>query len=80
MVRNCSWPAVSQIWSFCTFLAAEMHGLDLKINTDRRDERRGEGVVGVPNSRLVLPTALSPIMSILIGRMAAASAWPSCVD
>ena len=29
-------------------LAAQMHGLDLKINTDRRDERRGEGVVGVP--------------------------------
>ena len=67
IVRNCSWPAVSQIWSL-TFLPPRCTVLILKsipivvMNVEEKVS------LAYLNSRLVLPTALSPIMSSLIWR------------
>ena len=62
MVRNCSWPAVSQICSFCP-PPVQIHGLDLEIDAIVVMGVEGEGVVRVAQQREVLPTALSPIIS-----------------
>ena len=67
IVRNCSWPAVSQIWSLTRFPARSIVLIlkSIPIVVMKVDEKVS---FAYRNKSDVFPTALSPIIKSLIWR------------